>query len=287
MLSAEVTLPDELDRMAIKYELPLPTNDQLKKIVSELAERWYKENNIKVKTSNKRMAKLLVENLCGLSITDARRLAEHAIFNDGVIDQKDINAINQEKFDLLNKGSILSYELDYEELNNIAGFDHLKEWLEVRRKVFSGELSLPGNDIPKGMMLLGVQGCGKSLAAKAVAGSWHLPLLYMDFGVLYNRYIGQTEENMRSALAVAEHMAPCVLWMDEIEKGLSAVSNSDDISKRLLGTFLTWLAENKSKVFVVATANDVTALPPELMRKGRFDEVFFVDLPMHNGCFND
>ncbi len=112
-----------------------------------------------------------------------------------------------------------------------------------------------------------------------MAGSWHLPLLYLDFGVLYNRYIGQTEENMRSALAVAEHMAPCVLWMDEIEKGLSAVSSSDDTSKRLLGTFLTWLAENKSKVFVVATANDVTAMPPELMRKGRFDEVFFVDLP--------
>ena len=145
--------------------------------------------------------------------------------------------------------------------------------------MFSGELDLPGNDIPKGMLLLGVQGCGKSLAAKAVAGSWHLPLLYMDFGALYNRFIGQTEQNMRSVLDIAERMEPCVLWMDEIEKGLSAVSNNDDISKRLLGTFLTWLAENKSKVFVVATANDVTALPPELMRKGRFDEVFFVDLP--------
>ena len=279
MLSSEVTLPDELDRVAIRYELPLPTHSELKEIVNNVAERWYQENNVKVKTSNKRMAKLLIDNLCGLSVTDAKRLAEHAIFNDGVISQVDIANINQEKFDLLNKDSVLSYELDYEELDNIAGFNNLKEWLEVRRKVFSGELSLPGNDIPKGMLLLGVQGCGKSLAAKAVAGSWHLPLLYMDFGVLYNRYIGQTEENMRSALQVAEHMAPCVLWMDEIEKGLSAVSNSDDISKRLLGTFLTWLAENKSKVFVVATANDVTALPPELMRKGRFDEVFFVDLP--------
>ncbi len=279
MLSSEVKLPDELDRMAIRYELPLPTREQLKAIVNDLAERWYQENNVKVKSSNKRIAKLLIENLCGLSVSDAKRLAEHAIFNDGVIDQIDIAKINQEKFDLLNKDSVLSYELDYEELDNIAGFNNLKEWLEIRRKVFSGELSLPGNDIPKGMLLLGVQGCGKSLAAKAVAGSWHLPLLYMDFGILYNRYIGQTEENMRSALQVAEHMAPCVLWMDEIEKGLSAVSNSDDVSKRLLGTFLTWLAENKSKVFVVATANDVTALPPELMRKGRFDEVFFVDLP--------
>lgn len=279
MLSSKVDLPEDLQRAAIHYELPLPTQAQLKEMVNGLAQRWYKENNVKLKSSNKRIAKRLVENLCGLSIVDAQRLAEHAIFNDGIICQKDIVEINQEKFELLNKDNVLSYELDYEELDNIAGFANLKEWLEVRRKVFSGELSLPGNDIPKGMLLLGVQGCGKSLAAKAVAGSWHLPLLYMDFGALYNRYIGRSEENMRSALSVAEHMSPCVLWIDEIEKGLSALSNTDDVSKRMLGTFLTWLAENNSKVFVVATANDVTALPPELMRKGRFDEVFFVDLP--------
>ena len=129
------------------------------------------------------------------------------------------------------------------------------------------------------MLLLGVQGCGKSMAAKAVAGSWNLPLLHLDFGTLYNRFYGQTEENMRQALEIAEKMEPCILWLDEIEKGMSAVSSSDDVSKRLLGTFLTWLAEKKSSVFVVATANDVSKLPPELMRKGRFDEIFFVDLP--------
>ena len=279
MLSSSVELPEDLRNRAVHYELPLPAQSELKAMVNDLAERWYQENNVRVTSTNKRIAKRLIENLCGLSIKDAKRLAEHAIFNDGVINQQDIAEINQEKFDLLNKNNVLSYELDFEELDNIAGFENLKEWLEIRRKVFSGELKLPGNDIPKGMLLLGVQGCGKSLAAKAVAGSWHLPLLYLDFGTLYNRFIGQTEENMRSVLEVAEHMSPCVLWMDEIEKGLSAVSNNDDISKRLLGTFLTWLAENKSKVFVVATANDVTALPPELMRKGRFDEVFFVDLP--------
>jgi len=282
MLSSSVELPEELERKSVRYELPLPTQSSLKKMVSGLVNQWYEENQVKVKTSNKRIARRLVENLCGLSTQDAERLARHAIFNDGVICQKDIAEINQEKFDLLNKDNVLSYELDYEELDNIAGFDNLKNWLEIRRKVFSGELELPGNDIPKGMLLLGVQGCGKSLAAKAVAGSWHLPLLYLDFGVLYNRYIGETEKNMRLALEVAEHMSPCVLWMDEIEKGLSAVSNSDDISKRLLGTFLTWMAENKSKVFIVATANDVSSLPPELMRKGRFDEVFFVDLPIEN-----
>jgi len=140
-------------------------------------------------------------------------------------------------------------------------------------------VSLPGEDKPKGLLLLGVQGCGKSLAAKAVAGSWNLPLLHLDFGTLYNRFYGQTEENLRDALETASKLQPCVLWIDEIEKGMSAVSSSDDVSKRLLGTFLTWLAEKQESVFVVATANDVSALPPELIRKGRFDEVFFVDLP--------
>lgn len=279
LLSISINIPVELEPYAVNYSLPLPTKDELKNIVRETARRWYKEKNIKVKTTDDRVVKRLVQNLCGLSVEDAKRLAEHAIFNDGVIDQKDIVSVNQEKFKLLNKDNILNYELDYELLENIAGFNNLKKWLDVRRKVFSGELKLPGNDIPKGMLLLGIQGCGKSLAAKAVAGSWHLPLLHLDFGTLYNKFYGQTEENLRKALETAEQMSPCVLWIDEIEKGLSAVSSNDDTSKRLLGTFLTWLAENKSKVFIVATANDVTVLPPELLRKGRFDEVFFVDLP--------
>ena len=279
LLSAKIDLPDELTDRAVHYSLPLPSKAELKAIVKETANRWYQENNIRVKATDKKIVNRLVENLCGLSVSDARRLAEHAIFNDGVIDYKDIAAVNQEKFNLLNRDNVLNYELDYELLDNIAGFTNLKKWLDVRRQVFHGEIDLPGNDIPKGMLLLGVQGCGKSLAAKAVAGSWHLPLLHLDFGALYNRFYGQSEENIRSALATAEQMAPCVLWLDEIEKGLSAVSSSDDVSKRLLGTFLTWLAENKEKVFIVATANEVSALPPELMRKGRFDEVFFVDLP--------
>jgi SpoVK/Ycf46/Vps4 family AAA+-type ATPase len=206
-------------------------------------------------------------------------MAHHAIYNDGIIDQNDISDILKTKFDLLNKNNVLKLELDYAELKEVAGFDNLKQWLEVRRQVFCGQVKLPGGDTPKGMLLLGVQGCGKSLSAKAVAGSWQLPLLHLDFGTLYNRFYGQTEENLRSALEAAERMQPCVLWVDEIEKGLSAVSGSDDVSKRLLGTFLTWLSEKKESVFIVATANDVSALPPELLRKGRFDEVFFVDLP--------
>jgi len=279
LLSQSIDLPEELSTLATHYSLPLPTPRQLKRLVNDLAVEYLAENSTKLKAAEKGIVERLVKSLCGLNRNDAERLARHAIWNDGIIDQNDLDHTAQHKFELLNKNNVLSLELDYEELDDIAGFDRLKEWLSIRQKVFTGEVDLPGGDRPKGMLLLGVQGCGKSMAAKAVASSWQLPLLHLDFGTLYNRFYGQSEENMRTALSAAEKMSPCVLWLDEIEKGLSAVSSSDDVSKRLLGTFLTWLAEHKSSVFIVATANDVSVLPPELIRKGRFDEVFFVDLP--------
>jgi len=279
LLSQSIDIPQELQVFATKYELPLPTTAQLKRLVSDLATDWMMEKNRKLKVAEKGIVNQLVKSLCGLSRADAERMARHAIWNDGIIDKTDIAEVAKRKFNLLNDNNVLNLELDYEELDDIAGFAGLKSWLEMRRDVFAGKVSLPGGDIPKGLLLLGMQGCGKSMAAKAVAGSWQLPLLHLDFGTLYNRFYGQTEENLRSALETADKMEPCVLWLDEVEKGLSAVSANDDTSKRLLGTFLTWLAEKKTSVFVVATANDVSALPPELMRKGRFDEVFFVDLP--------
>ena len=279
LLSQKIELPAELKTIGTHYSLPLPSMVDLTRMVSDLATQWKHEKKERLKIPDKDILKQLLKSLCGLSYDDAERMARHAIWNDGIIDQTDIVEVAKRKFDLLNHDNVLNLEIDYEELDSIAGFDTLKKWLSVRRKVFKGEVKLPGGDKPKGMLLLGVQGCGKSMAAKAVAGSWHLPLLHLDFGTLYNRFYGQTEENMRVALDIAEKMEPCVLWLDEIEKGMSAVSTSDDVSKRLLGTFLTWLAEKKAAVFVVATANDVSKLPPELMRKGRFDEVFFVDLP--------
>jgi len=279
LLSQKIELPTELEALATHYLLPLPAKNDLQKMVNDLAVDWLSERKKRLKMSDKGVLQKLVDALCGLSFKDAKRMAHHAVFNDGIIDQSDVSEINQSKFELLNKGNVLKLELDYAMLADVAGFENLKQWLAVRKDIFTGKVSMPGGDTPKGMLLLGVQGCGKSLAAKAVAGSWNLPLLHLDFGVLYNRFYGQTEENLRTALATAEKMQPCVLWLDEIEKGLSAVSSSDDVSKRMLGTFLTWLSEKKESVFVVATANDVTALPPELLRKGRFDEVFFVDLP--------
>lgn len=279
LLSQKIDLPQELEAFVTRYELPLPTIEELKSMVADEARDFYKTHNLAVVRSDDKILLRLIDNLCGLSLVDAKRLAHHAIFNDGIINQQDIADIAKEKFKLLNQDSVLNLHLEHEELDKIAGFDNLKQWLKQREPIFNQETQLEGVDIPKGMLLLGVQGCGKSMAAKAVSGSWHLPLLHLDFAALYNRFYGQTEENLRDALKTAEMMAPCVLWLDEIEKGMSAVSASDDVSKRMLGTFLTWLAEKKQRVFVVATANDVSALPPELLRKGRFDEVFFVDLP--------
>jgi SpoVK/Ycf46/Vps4 family AAA+-type ATPase len=159
----------------------------------------------------------------------------------------------------------------------VAGLDHLKAWIDRRRAAFlSTENS---GDRPKGILLLGVQGSGKSLASKAIAGRLSVPLLRLDFGALYNKYIGESERNLREVLRTAEVMAPCVLWLDEIEKGLSVGSGEEGTGRRLIGALLTWMAEHKAKVFIVATSNDISQLPPELVRKGRLDEIFFVDLP--------
>lgn len=279
LLSQKLDIPEELKPFSVDFELPLPDAAQLERIVNDLAVEWLSDSGSRLKVKKNRVFDGFIKSLCGLTVTDATRLARHAIFDDGMIDQEDIQRLGKLKFEIISQDDVLEYEMDYQVLDDLAGFENLKRWLSLRKDVFLGHKKIPGADTPKGMLLLGVQGCGKSLAAKAVAGSWGVPLLYMDFGALYNRWQGQTEENMRNALETAEKMSPCVLWLDEIEKGISARSASDDTSRRLLATFLTWLAENKDSVFVVSTANDVSELPPELMRKGRFDEVFFVDLP--------
>ena len=168
---------------------------------------------------------------------------------------------------------------EVEHLDRVGGQARFKKWLELRRDAFQRKAGTEKLDVPKGVLLLGVQGAGKSLAARAVAGSWRLPLLRLDFGALYNKFHGETERNLREALETATQMAPCLLWLDEIEKGVATGDSDGGVSRRVLGTLLTWMAERTSRVFMVATANDISQLPPELMRKGRFDEIFFVDLP--------
>lgn len=278
-ISHQLDVPPEVGRMTAKFDLRLPSDDELMALVREQAKEWSSSHNQqKVKTDNQTLSKLIA-NLRGVSHADARVLVRHAIFADGAITESDIPAVNQLKFELLDAEGVLRFEYDTENLSQVAGLDNLKRWLEVRQSAFLRDQVEETGDRPKGVMLLGVQGGGKSLAAKAVAGFWGIPLLRLDFGALYNKFFGETERNLRSSLKQAELMAPCVLWMDEIEKGIATGNSDNATSQRVLSTLLTWMAENDKPVFIVATANDIADLPPELMRKGRLDEVFFVDLP--------
>ena len=276
LVSHACKLPPEVQRYAARFNLALPSEDELLAIVREEAARWSERNrNRRVRTDNRTLQQV-VKNLRGMSHAEARLLARNLICDDGAITQEDLPELNKAKFELLDLDGVLSYEHDTARFADVGGLANLKRWLGERQHIFAaGE----GVDIPRGVLLVGVQGSGKSLAAKAVAGLWGLPLLRLDFGCLYNKFFGETERNLREALALAEQMSPCVLWVDEIEKGLASGDQDGGVSQRVLGTLLTWMAERKTSVFMVATANVIDRLPPELVRKGRFDELFFVDLP--------
>jgi SpoVK/Ycf46/Vps4 family AAA+-type ATPase len=204
-----------------------------------------------------------------------------SIEHEGAITMEDVARVLKIKHHSLGQGGTLQMVTEVESLDRVGGQGRFKKWLDLRREAFLGKQGTESLDAPKGVMLLGVQGAGKSLAARAVAGSWRVPLLRLDFGALYNKFHGETERNLRSALETAAQMAPCILWMDEIEKGVASGDASGDggVSRRVLGTLLTWMSERRERVFMIATANDIASLPPELLRKGRFDEIFFVDLP--------
>ncbi|MDH5631012.1 MAG: AAA family ATPase [Gammaproteobacteria bacterium] len=275
-VSHQLKLPPEISAYASRFELSLPDTKQLEALVKEEAQNWSKQNhNQKVKTDSATLSKL-VNNLVGTTFADARRLIRNVIA-DGMITDDDLPTLSKAKFELLDMDSVLSFEYETSRFSEVGGLTHLKSWLQKREKVFL-DRNAPLQP-PKGIMLVGIQGGGKSLAAKAVAGMWGVPLLRLDFGAIYNKYHGESEKNLRESLKMAELMEPCVLWLDEIEKGISTGESDGGTSMRILATLLTWMAEKKQRVFVVATANDISKLPPELMRKGRLDEIFFVDLP--------
>ncbi|MCC5869941.1 MAG: AAA family ATPase [Gammaproteobacteria bacterium] len=279
LVSHALKLPPELERLAVRFELSLPGESERARIVQRIAEDWAQETGRGVDIDPQAFD-LLVRNLAGLSTADTERLARNAITIDGAIGASDLPQVMQAKYELLNRDGVLSYEYDTARFADVGGLARFRTWLEQRRPAFLGEAGARGLEPPRGVLLVGVQGCGKSLAAKATAGLLGAPLLALDFGAIYDKYHGESERRLRESLRMAELMAPCVLWIDEIEKGLATGSgDSSGTSQRILGTFLTWLAERRSAVMVVATANDISALPPELIRKGRFDELFFVDLP--------
>ncbi|CAN5283867.1 AAA family ATPase [soil metagenome] len=270
-------VPTPIARLALRFAPMRPTRDEIHAILSEEAQLWSRQNGEKPK-GDRQSIDAMVMHLCGLEQDDVRRLIRQALRADGEINQQDVQQLLRTKHDLLGGDGSLSYEPQTLNFGQVGGLAKLKHWLALRRQPF---VDNQGSDRPKGVLLLGVQGGGKSLAARAIAGEWGLPLMRLDFGALYNKFQGETERNVRSAFAAADGMAPCVLWIDEIEKGVSGDSSTSDggVSRRVLGSFLTWLSERQAPVFVVATANDISELPPELIRKGRFDEIFFVDFP--------
>jgi SpoVK/Ycf46/Vps4 family AAA+-type ATPase len=266
--------------MSATFALALPTASDIRKIFKEEIELWIAQHDGRKPGGDPEAAETLVQHLVGMYQDDARRLIRQALRLDGRVTWDDVAVALKQKHHALESGGALQLQTEIEKFSAVGGQARLKHWLDRRREAFVGDAASLGLDVPRGILLLGVQGGGKSLAAKAIAGSWGLPLLRLDFGALYNKFHGETERNLRSALETAGAMAPCVLWMDEIEKGLASGGDGDGgVSKRVLATLLTWMSERRGRVFMVATANDISALPPELLRKGRFDEIFFVDLP--------
>lgn len=275
-VSPALDLPAELARASARLNLMGINADRVRALLKEELGLWQRQTQRNPQI-NRDILPLLVHQLAGLGEDEAQRLIRQAIHADGALDIEDVRRITQ--FKQGQQASLLEMELPEVTLDQVGGFVRLKSWVKQRQAVFQNPALAPGLPAPKGILLLGVQGAGKSLVAKALAGSWQLPLLRLDFSALYNKYIGETEKNLRKALGEAERMAPCLLWMDEIEKGLSVGDSDDGTSQRIIGTLLTWMSEREAPIFMVATANDISKLPPELMRKGRFDELFFVDLP--------
>jgi AAA+ superfamily predicted ATPase len=281
LLAHQVTIPGEIEKLAVRFTLSLPDKDQVAGIVKAEVAEWQRRHGGAELKGEREVFDLMLRHLSGLPEVDVRRLVRYTFSDDGIIDRADLPRLIRQKHAILARDSVLSFEIDTSTFDDVAGLVSLKAWLDRRRGPFLGDAGHDKLDAPKGIMLLGVQGCGKSLAAKAVAGSWGVPLMRLDFGALYNKFLGETERNLREALKAADAMAPCVLWIDEMEKGVAPNDGTTDggESRRVLGGLLTWMAERKSRVFLVATSNDIEALPPELVRKGRLDEIFFVDLP--------
>jgi SpoVK/Ycf46/Vps4 family AAA+-type ATPase len=277
LVSHELEIPAEIERYSACFSLALPDRQHLEKIIREEADHWSAANPGKKVRTERATLDLITERLRGLTAADARRIIRSIIHDDGAIRDNDLERVTRGRYRLLESNGALSCEFDTTDFADVGGLTKLKRWIELRQAAFLETGAV--KDPPRGILLVGVQGGGKSLAAKAVAGMWSLPLLRFDFGTLYNRFFGETERNLRESLQAAEAMAPCVLWIDEIEKAISSGDHDGGTSRRLLGNLLTWMSERTAPVFIVATANVIEDLPPELIRKGRLDEIFFVDLP--------
>jgi hypothetical protein len=282
LLSPVMSIPRELEKDVTVIDLPLPDSQEVAGLLEAMLATVRNDPRVSV-AAGPELKERIVKAALGLSANEAENVFAKAIVHGRRLDEADLPLILAEKKQILRKMGMLEYYDLTEGIGEVGGLDELKRWLEQRTAAFSERARTYGLPEPKGLLLLGVQGCGKSLTAKAIASMWKLPLLRLDVGALFGSFIGSSEENLRKAIRIAESLSPCVLWLDEIEKGFAGVAGggaSDaGTSARVFGGFLTWLQEKTKPVFVVATSNNISDLPPELLRKGRFDEIFFVDLP--------
>ena len=272
-------LPSDLEKEVTVVEFPLPDADEIGRTLDQVVAAV--GSNASLDTAlDPEDRERLVKSAQGLTMDEIE-----SVFARSLVEKRrfDVDAVLKEKQQIIRKSGLLEYYAPDARIRDVGGMELLKAWLDQRTKSFSDKARDFGIPAPKGVLLLGVQGCGKSLLAKAIAAQWNLPLLKLDVGRIFGSLVGQSEENIRKAIAVAESVAPCVLWADELEKGFAGVggggTSDSGTTARVFATFLTWMSEKTAPVFLVATANDVTALPPEMLRKGRFDEIFFVDLP--------
>jgi len=275
-----IELPREISHDTVYYDLGFPGQDELHQTLLQTVRSLKVRNRIEVKLTKPEIRDF-VRALSGMTLNQARQVIAQAAIEDGQLDAEDIEHILKRKAQIIREGGLLEYFPVEANGAELGGFQGLKNWLARAKVGFSDRARQFNLTPPKGILIVGIQGCGKSLAAKAIAREWKLPLLKLDAGRLYDKYVGQSEKNFHKATTLAESMAPTVLWIDEIEKsfGHSGGDSDGGLSRRLFGSFLTWLQEKSQQVFVVATANDISQIPPELLRKGRFDELFFVDLP--------
>lgn len=275
ILSSIYRLPAELEKYITVLQIPLPKRNELGEVLDIVA----KQSKVELKTN---LRNRLIDAALGMTSMEADLAYCLASVKDG-FDDKSPFTVSSEKEQIIRKSGILDYFPKNESLKDVGGMENLKEWLKKRQLAYDKEARDWGLKEPKGLLLLGVPGCGKSLIAKSIASSWNMPLLRLDVGKVFQGIVGSSEDNIRKAIATAEAVAPCVLWIDEIEKGLSGVQSSGatdgGVTSRIFSTILTWMQEKTAPVFVVATANNINQLPPELLRKGRFDKIFFVDLP--------
>lgn len=270
-------LPVELEKMVHVLHMPLPNRGTLKLVLNETISRY------DIDEGNCSNSSRLLDAALGLSISEAQLAFSKVAVSSKRFTDSEVDLIVAEKEQVIKKSGLLEYFHPQIGLDEVGGLANLKAWLERRKHAYTEDAQNFGLDYPKGILMLGLPGTGKSLAAKAVSSNWQLPLLRLDMGKVFGGIVGQSEENIRKTLQMAETISPCILWIDEIEKGLSGLQGSGGsdggTTARVLGTFLTWMQEKTSPVFVLATANHIELLPPELLRKGRVDEIFFVDLP--------